>query len=108
MPLENIGNKITSVKVLKNKVVIKLKDESRIELPQEVFTSFYLFKGKVLSEKEIKDIDKQVRIFDLYNYRDEIIALMASSGLSEADIRKGLENNFRDSTDSRFGNIKFL
>ena len=72
MPLENIGNKITSIKVLKNKVVIKLKDESRIELPQEVFTSFYLFKGKVLNEKEIKDIDKQVRIFDLYNYARKI------------------------------------
>ena len=72
MPLENIGNKITSIKVLKNKVVIKLKDESRIELPQEVFTSFYLFKGKVLSEKDIKDIDKQVRIFDLYNYARKI------------------------------------
>lgn len=72
MPLENIGNKITSVKYLKEKVTLKLKDESRIEMPKEVFSSFYLYKGKILSDKEIKEIEKESRIFELYKYARKI------------------------------------
>ena len=72
VPLENIGNKITQIKFLKDKVVIKLKDETKIELPKEVFTSFYLFKGKILSEKEIKDIANQTRVYELYKYARKV------------------------------------
>ena len=72
MPLENIGNKIVSVKYLKDKVVLKLKDETKIEVNKEVFTSFYLFKGKILTEKEIKDIYKENRVFELYKYARKI------------------------------------
>lgn len=72
MPLENIGNKITSIKFLKEKVVIKLKDETKLETNKEVFSSFYLYKGKILTEKEIKEIEKQNRIFELYKYARKI------------------------------------
>ena len=72
MPLENIGNKITSIKYLKSKVVIKLKDETKIEMPKEVFTSFYLFKGKIITDKEIKEIANQSRQFELYSYARKI------------------------------------
>lgn len=72
MPLENIGNKIIQIKFLKDKVVIKLKDETKIETSKEVFSSFYLYKGKLLTDKEIKDIEKQNRIYDLYRYARKI------------------------------------
>ena len=72
MPLENIGNKVTSIKFLKEKVVIKLRDETKIETAKEVFASFYIYKGKILTEKEIKDIYKENRIFELYKYARKI------------------------------------
>ena len=72
MPLENIGNKIVSIKYLKDKVTLKLKDETKIDINKEVFTSFYLFKGKILTEKEIKEINNQNRIFELYKYARKI------------------------------------
>jgi len=72
VPLENGGNKITSIKFLKDKVVVKLKDETRLEMSKEVYTSFYLFKGKILTEKEIKDINNQNRVYELYKYARKI------------------------------------
>lgn len=72
VPLENIGNKITSIKYLKDKVVLKFKDETRIDIPKEVFTSFYLFKGKILTDKEIKDIERETRVYELYKYARKI------------------------------------
>ena len=69
---ENTGNKITSVKKNKTKVVIKLSNGNKLELPPEVFTSFYLFKGKVLSTKEIKEIKEQINVFELYKYARKI------------------------------------
>ena len=72
MPLENIGNKIVSIKYLKDKVVIKLKDETKINIPKEVFTSFYLFKGKILTDKDIKDIERETRVYELYKYARKI------------------------------------
>ena len=72
MPLENIGNKIVSIKFLKDKVVIKLKDETRIETAKEVFASFYIYKGKILTDKEINDIYKENRVYELYKYARKI------------------------------------
>ncbi|MCR4880248.1 MAG: RecX family transcriptional regulator [Bacilli bacterium] len=72
VPLENGGNKISSVKFLKEKVVIRLKDERKIELPKEVFSSFYIYKGKNITDKEIKDIYNQTRQFELYKYARKI------------------------------------
>lgn len=72
MPLENIGNKIIAIKFLKDKVVIRLKDETRIETAKEVFASFYIYKGKILTDKEIKDIYRENRVYDLYKYARKI------------------------------------
>lgn len=72
VPLENIGNNIVSVKYLKDKVTLKLKDETRISIPKEVFTSFYLYKGKILTDKDIKDIEKEIRVYELYKYARKI------------------------------------
>lgn len=67
MPLENSGNKIISIRYCKEKVVVKTKSD-KLDIPLDVFTSFYLFKGKDLSYKEIELIKKQISVNDYYKY----------------------------------------
>lgn len=87
MLYENTGNKITSIKINKNKVVVKFSNSNKLELPHEVFTSFYLFKGKMLVPKEIKEIKEQVNIYELYKYARR---LCTSRIYSEHKIREKL------------------
>lgn len=71
MPLENTGNKIKSLKIYKDKVVIKYKD-TKLDIPKEVFTSFYLYEGKDISNKEINEIKNKIKIYELYKYARRI------------------------------------
>ena len=86
MPLENTGKTITSIRYCKDKVVIRFNKE-KLDIPHDVFTSFYLFKGKNLSSKEMKEIKSQIEIYDLYRYAKR---LCSKSLYSEHKIREKL------------------
>ena len=68
MPSGNTGNKITSIRYCKNKVVITVNKLIRLELPHEVFTSFYIYKGKLLSDKEFSEINEKMINYALLSY----------------------------------------
>lgn len=49
---------ITKIKILKSKVVLYF-GKKRLELDKDVYPNFYLYEGKDLSDKEIKEIKNQ-------------------------------------------------
>lgn len=71
MQLENTGNKILNVKFYKEKVTLKFADEI-LDIPLDIFSSFYLYKGKVISTKELNEIKSQIAIYDLYKYAKKL------------------------------------
>lgn len=85
--LENSGNKIISIRECKNKVVIRFKERDKLDIPLEIFTSHYLYKGKILLDKEIDEILEEVRVHDLYKYARN---LLLARSYSEYKIREKL------------------
>ena len=71
MPLENTGNKIKSLKIFKDKVVIRYKD-NKLDIPKEVFTNFYLYEDRPISDKEINEIKNKIKLYELYKYARRI------------------------------------
>lgn len=61
-------NKIKNIKILKDKVVISLEDSNKLELDKDVFTNFYLYEGKEISKKELKQITSFNQSVYLWNY----------------------------------------
>ena len=60
--------KIKKIKILKNKVTVCFDDQNKIELDKSVYTEFYLYVGKEVSKKEIKQIEDYNLNAALMNY----------------------------------------
>lgn len=60
--------KIKKIKILKNKVTVSFDDQNKIELDKSVYTEFYLYVGKEVSKKEIKQIEDYNLNAALMNY----------------------------------------
>ena len=56
MPSKSSGKTITKLKVNKKNVVITLSDKTKLSLVPEVMASFYLYEGKSLDNKTIKEL----------------------------------------------------
>ena len=56
MPSKSAGKTIVKVKVNKKNVVITFNDRSKLDLSPEVMANFYIYEGKQISQKEIKEI----------------------------------------------------
>ena len=87
MPLENTGNKIISIKQYKSKIVITFISKEKLEMPPEIFTSYYLYVGKYLSDKELEKIENEIRVYDLFKYAKK---LLMSRPYTEYKIREKL------------------
>lgn len=57
MPSRSAGKTISKIKVNKKDVVISFKDKSKMRCPLEVLASFYLYEGKTLQSRELKEIE---------------------------------------------------
>ena len=67
MRYENTGNKITKISVAKEKVTIYFGKE-KMTLSYDTFTSHYLYEGKELSQKEIRDLEKDNKVSEALKY----------------------------------------
>ena len=56
MPSKSSGKLIVKLKVSKKNVVITFSDKSKLTCVPEVMGNFYLYEGKQLDHKAIKDI----------------------------------------------------
>lgn len=79
--------KIEKIKILKNKAVIYLEKDNKLELDKDIYPNFYLYVGKELSNKEIKEIKEQNEMSSLNKYA---LNLRAKHLLSEYQLREKL------------------
>ena len=56
MPSKSSGKTIVKIKANKKDVVISFADRSKERLSLEVLANFYLYEGKEVSNKELKDM----------------------------------------------------
>lgn len=86
MPLKNTGKVISSVRYYKDKVVISFGKE-KISIPNNIASDFYLYKGKELSNKDVKEIkDSSGR----YNYLKYAYRLINKKAYTEYHLREKL------------------
>ena len=83
MPSKSIGKRIEKVKIGQKKVLIKFDDESTLEILPNTFTEFKLFRGKILSHKDIREI-KQRNNVEIYY--DKILKLLSRGSYTEKRI----------------------
>lgn len=59
---------IKKIKILKNKVKVTLDDGNVLEIAKDVYPNFYLYEGKSLSRKELKEINDYNNAVHLLQY----------------------------------------
>ena len=85
-PLKNTGKQITKIKKYKNHVTLYFKEE-KLEVSYDVFTSFYLYEGKTVSDKEYKQLTGKV---DIEKYLSYALRLLSNKMYSEWKMREKL------------------
>ena len=73
MPSENTGKKITSIKYRKEVVVVKFKDGDKLEIPHDIYTSYYLYENKVISKDKVEEIELRISTYKLLKYARNIL-----------------------------------
>lgn len=87
VPSVNTGKKITSIKYRKEVVVVKFSDQSKLEIPHDIYTSYYLYENKVLSEDKIDEITLKINTYKLLKYARN---LLIKHAYTEKKIREKL------------------
>ena len=87
MPLKSSGKIISKIKVNKKNVVISFEDKNKLTCVSEVLASFYLYKGKEVSYKEIKEIEQFNAFASLMKYA---LSLLRKGHYSEWKMREKL------------------
>lgn len=79
MQLEKNGKLIKDVKFKKKKVSIIFSDETKLEISQDTFAHFYLYKEKFVSEDELFKIKEEDQLSSLKSYTLNILSKMMYS-----------------------------
>lgn len=87
MPLNHYGKTIKSIRHCKDKVIIRFEDGSKMDVSFETFTSFYLFKNKELSNKDLKEIEETESIHKYIKYA---LNVLNKTHISESKMREKL------------------
>ena len=87
-PSKNTGKVISKIKQCKSHVNVYIGEE-KLELSHDIFTSFYLYKGKELSDKEYKQL---VNRLDSEKYLNYALRLLSNHLYTEWKIREKLYN----------------
>ena len=90
MPSKSSGKTIVKLKVNKKNVVIFLSDKRKLDLVPEVMGNFYLYEGKVLDNKAIKEIISFNNSASLLKYA---LSLLKKNHYSEWKMREKMYNN---------------
>ena len=85
-PLRNSGKKITKIKKYKTHINVYFGEE-KLEVSSDVFTSFYLYKGKELSDKEYRELTSRIDNEKLLSYA---LRLLSAHLYSEWKMREKL------------------
>ena len=85
-PLRNTGKKITKIKKYKTHINVYLGEE-KLEVSSDVFTSFYLYKGKELTDKEYRELTSRIDNEKLLSYA---LRLLSNHLYSEWKMREKL------------------
>ena len=85
-PLRNSGKVITKIKKYKTHVNVYFKEE-KLELSSDVFTSFYLYEGKEVSDKEYRELTSRIDNEKLLTYA---LKLLSNHLYSEWKMREKL------------------
>lgn len=94
MPSKSAGKIITKILPHKEKVTIYFGKE-RLSISNDTFSSFYLYKGKLVSKKEEDEI---LKIENASKYFKYAISLLSKSIYTEWKIREKLYNKGADKT----------
>ena len=97
MPSENTGNVITSIKFLKDRVVLVFK-KMKIEICEETYTSSYFYVGKSFSDEELEKLERDNKIGLAIKYAKSVLAgkLMSEWNLRSKLYDKGYEKDVVD------------
>ncbi|MDD6302197.1 MAG: RecX family transcriptional regulator [Bacillales bacterium] len=87
MHLEKTGKVIRLIKFNKSSIVICFDNDEKIKISESTFSHFYLYKGKLLDNNEIKNI---LDYESLVNARTYAINLLSKSLYSEKKIKDKL------------------
>ena len=97
MPSRSVGKTIQKIKINKKNVVITFTDKSKLTCVGEVLANFYLYEGKTLDDKTLKDIKNFNASAALMKYA---LTLLKKSHYSEWKMREKLyakeEGNKKD------------
>ncbi len=85
MPSDNTGKQIVAVKPSKKKVWLYLSDGEKLALAPSVFSDFYLYVGKNLSEKDYRHLKNENEIGSLREYAYALVAVRSYTGKQIAD-----------------------
>lgn len=88
MPLKSTGNLIKKIKINKKNIVLYFDDE-KISISQEAYSLNYLYVGKSLSRKEIKELEDFSSLEKALNYA---LGLLKRGHYSEYRISEKLYN----------------
>lgn len=88
MPSKSIGKRISAVKIGQKKVLIKFDNGDELEILPNTFIEFNLFKGKILSSNNIKEIKDRNNI---EKYYQSALTLLSRKSYSERKIKEKLE-----------------
>lgn len=93
MSLSNDGEKIVSIYIGKKKVIIKFP-LFKIDVPFDVYSSLYLYEGKMLSNKEIEDLKHAIKGDKLYQYAKKILSknLYSEKEIKDKLVKKEASN----------------
>ena len=50
---------VKKIQVNKSKVTINFEDGEKLEISKDIFPNFYIYEGKLLTRKEIKEIKEK-------------------------------------------------
>ena len=107
MPSKSSGKTILKIKVNKKDVVISFVDRSKERLSLEVLANFYLYEGKTISNKELKEMKQLSNQASLLKYKDVkgvLLAILEYSKNNFSFIRSCYNSAAHDLVDAFFYN----
>jgi len=85
VPSDNTGKQIVAVKPSKKKVWLYFSDGEKLALAPSVFSDFYLYVGKNLSDKDYRHLKNENEIGSLREYAYSLVAVRSYTGKQIAD-----------------------
>ena len=87
VPFENTGKKIKRIRYCKEHVSVYFFDNEKIDVPIDIYTSYFFYPNKVMKQEEIEEIELKIKTYKLLKYAR---SLLIKRRYSEKAIRQKL------------------